>query len=47
MSEVPEVPEALEAPEFLALHLGTSNVEESLGFASEARWLGRYIALNL
>ncbi|WP_190274403.1 hypothetical protein [Oscillatoria nigro-viridis] len=47
MSEVPEVPEALEAPEFFALHLGTSTVEESLGCASEPGWLGRYIGLNL
>ncbi|MEG4807639.1 hypothetical protein QUA82_07950 [Microcoleus sp. F8-D3] len=47
LSEVPEVPEALEAPEIFALHLGTSTVEESLGLASEARWLGRHIALNL
>ena len=45
--EVPEAPEALEVPEVLALHLGTSTVEESLRFASEALWLRRYIALNL
>ncbi|MEG4274342.1 MULTISPECIES: hypothetical protein [unclassified Microcoleus] len=47
VAEVPEAPEALEVPEIFALHLGTSTVEESLHLASEARWLGRYIALNL
>ncbi|MEG5064567.1 hypothetical protein QUB33_13185 [Microcoleus sp. B3-A4] len=42
-----EVPEALKVPEVFTLHLGTSTLQESLRFASEARWLGRYIGLNL
>jgi hypothetical protein len=45
--EVPEAPEALEVPEVLALLLGTSTIYESLRLASDARWLGRYIDLNV
>jgi hypothetical protein len=45
--EVPEAPEALEVPEVLALLLGTSTIYESLRLASDARWLGRYIGLNV